>query len=157
MLRDSRLGQQRPEAAMNKLLAACIGSALACGIVGMASAQTTAARNEISTAHTHAKFAAEAATVAVSHVHLHHVINCLVGPTGTGFDATQANPCKGQGNGAIPDSASDHALHAKLESVLSAAEAALKTDTLASAHRDAAKIAADLQAAAGAKVDDPPN
>lgn len=139
---------------MNKLLAVGIGSVLACGIAGMSFAQTMAAQNEIRTAHTHAKFAAEAAAVAVSHVHLHHVINCLAGPNGAGYDAKQADPCKGQGNGAIPDSAADHALHARLESVLAEARAALKTNTLASAHRDAAKIAADLQAAENAKTGD---
>ncbi len=28
---------------------------------------------------------------------LHHVINCLVGPRGRGFDAAVGNPCKGVG------------------------------------------------------------
>lgn len=36
-------------------------------------------------------------------MHLHHVINCLVGPGGDGFDANEANPCKDQGAAGIPD------------------------------------------------------
>ena len=35
--------------------------------------------------------------------HLHHTLNCLVGPGGDGFDAKQMNPCAQAGNGAIPD------------------------------------------------------
>jgi uncharacterized membrane protein len=36
-------------------------------------------------------------------LHLHHVLNCAVGPDGMGFDAAAGNPCKGQGNGFLSD------------------------------------------------------
>jgi hypothetical protein len=61
-------------------------------------------KKELSTAITHAGMAAGSGDIKMVQTHLHHVINCLVGPSGAGFDAGQANPCKDQGMGAIPDS-----------------------------------------------------
>lgn len=129
-----------------KTLVIGVTSALAVGLSFAAFAQG-GVKMEISTAHTHAIYAKQAPSVAVSHVHLHHVINCLVGPKGMGFDAKQADPCKGQGNGAIPDSASDAALHGKLQGALTDAQAGLKADTLTAVHSDAGKTAAALDAA----------
>ena len=48
--------------------------------------------DEVSTAQTHAGLAAKGADVNAVHMHLHHALNCLVGPGGAGFDAGQANP-----------------------------------------------------------------
>ena len=59
------------------------------------------ARQEVNTAEQHAAFASKAKAVDQTHLHLHHVINCLVGPGGDGFDARAGNPCKGQGDGAL--------------------------------------------------------
>ena len=87
---------------MNKLLIAGLaGSAFA--FAATASAAPNAAV-EIKMAATHASLAAKASDVQSVHTHLHHVLNCLVGPSGKGFDVTNANPCAGSGNGAIPDS-----------------------------------------------------
>ena len=36
-------------------------------------------------------------------MHLHHTLNCLVGPQDKLFDASAGNPCQGQGNGYLPD------------------------------------------------------
>jgi hypothetical protein len=108
------------------------------------------AHAEIGTAHAHALMAKSATTVAMAQTHLHHVINCLVGPDGTGFDAGAGNPCKDHGNGAIPDSAGNSALHGKLQSALADAQAGLKSHSLAAVHGDAGKAAATLQAASGA-------
>ena len=58
---------------------------------------------ELTVADQHAGFAAKAATIDMVHMHLHHVLNCLVGPSGPGFDAAPGNPCAKAGNGAIPD------------------------------------------------------
>lgn len=137
---------------MNKLLVVGITGALAGGLAFAASAQTHSAKDEVSTAHAHAMMAQSATSVSMAHAHLQHVINCLVGPNGTGFDAKAEDPCKGQGNGAIPDAASDHALHAKLESALSDAQAGLKADSLAAVHQDAGKAAAGLQGGSTAKA-----
>jgi hypothetical protein len=108
------------------------------------------AHAEIGTAHAHALMAKSATTVAMAQTHLHHVINCLVGPNGTGFDAGAGNPCKDHGNGAIPDSAGNSALHGKLQSALADAQAGLESDSLAAVQGDAGKAAATLQAASGA-------
>ncbi|MGH8125764.1 MAG: hypothetical protein ACREPK_07950 [Rhodanobacteraceae bacterium] len=129
---------------MNKLVG--ITGVLAGGLAFAAFAQAPSAKGEISTAHAHAMMAKSANTVAMSHTHLHHVINCLVGPRGQGFDAAAGDPCKGKGNGALPDSASNHALHGKLQSALHDAQAGLKSDSLATVQRDAGKAAAVLQA-----------
>src|SRR5271166_2844819 len=85
--------------------------ALALGASSQALAGDSA--KEAATAAAHAGMAASAANVPTAHAHLHHVINCLVGPKGDGFDATNANPCAAQGDGAIPDAA-DAATKAKL-------------------------------------------
>jgi hypothetical protein len=60
--------------------------------------------SEIVQAETHAGLAAKASDIAGVRQHLHHALNCLVGPAGTGFDAKEMNPCANAGNGAIPDS-----------------------------------------------------
>jgi hypothetical protein len=58
---------------------------------------------EIATAAQHADLAATAADIKMVKAHLHHTINCLVGPNGDHFDAKELNPCQDLGNGAIPD------------------------------------------------------
>ena len=63
----------------------------------------TNARKEISTAILHAGYAEKMTDVNKVHRHLHHVINCLVGSHGAGFDANAGDPCLGMGNGAIRD------------------------------------------------------
>ncbi|ARJ67306.1 hypothetical protein WV31_17365 [Magnetospirillum sp. ME-1] len=62
---------------------------------------------QVATAAAHAGMAAAAAEPKMVKGHLQHVINCLVGPAGEGYDAAQANPCKDQGFGAIPDAPMD--------------------------------------------------
>ena len=129
---------------MNKLLTMGVAAALATGISCGALAQTGTS-TEVATAHAHALMAQNAKTIDEARTHLHHVVNCLVGPKGTGFDAKPGNPCKGQGNGAIPDTGSDAALHSKLQTALTDAQTGLKAGSLASAQQDAAKAAATLQ------------
>src|SRR5215472_16172388 len=68
---------------------------------------------EAATAGTHAGLAAQGASIEQVHMHLHHTVNCLVGPNGQGFDAKEANPCQKLGGGAIPDT-TDQATKAKL-------------------------------------------
>jgi hypothetical protein len=130
---------------MNKLLAAGIFGILAGGLACTVQAQT-GPTTEIATAHAHALMAQSAKTVAEAHAHLHHVINCLVGPKGTGFDAAAGNPCKGQGDGAIPASAGNAMAQDKLKTALADAKRGLRSTALAGAQADAAKAAAKLQA-----------
>jgi|SRR5579863_2868242 len=105
-------------------------------------AQAADPAQEAATGGLHAGLAAQAATIEQVHMHLHHTVNCLVGPTGQGFDAKEANPCQKLGNGAIPDT-SDSATKAKLTAALARAQAGLKTDDLTVAK----KAASDAQSA----------
>jgi hypothetical protein len=115
-------------------------------------AQTPSLKDEISTAHKHTQLAQGSSTLDTAHMHLHHVINCLVGPNGAGFDAAPGNPCKGQGNGAIPDSASDQAVQGQLQAALSAAQAGLQSDSLPAVKQEAAKAGAALEATPAQKA-----
>jgi hypothetical protein len=101
---------------------------------------------ELSTAQTHAGMAAAAGDIAKVHMHLQHAVNCLVGPSGDGFDAAPGNPCAKSGNGAIPDSA-DAAQKAKLSTAAKTAKAGVTNADLAGAQA-AAKQTADAVAAA---------
>jgi len=91
---------------------------------------------EVSTAANHAGLAAAAKDMAGVQMHLHHTINCLVGTKGEGFDTGVANPCKDQGNGAIPDT-KDGAKAASLRQALAKVNAGLKETDMAAAQQDA--------------------
>lgn len=58
---------------------------------------------ELKTAVTHAGFAVKYETMKEVTLHLHHALNCLVGPQDKRFDAAAGNPCQGQGNGYLSD------------------------------------------------------
>ena len=101
---------------------------------------------EIATASAHAGLALAATDMKTTQMHLHHVVNCLVGPKGTGFDGSFGNPCTGQGDGAITDN-KDTMKTPALSAALSQANAGLKTTDMAEAHKDAAAIQAALKPA----------
>ncbi len=103
------------------------------------------ARGEIMTAATHADLAAQASDLDGVHTHLHHTVNCLVGPGGAGFDKTQLNPCVNSGNGAIPDT-TDAAKKKSLEAALAKANAGIATTDVKAAQADATATAAALRA-----------
>jgi len=98
---------------------------------------------EIANARTHANNAANAGAIDAVHMHMHHAINCLVGPKGEGYDASQMNPCANAGNGAIPDQ-TDAAKKAKLESAKSALMKGLTETDLTAAHADATAAVTDI-------------
>src|SRR6266511_4230816 len=84
----------------------CASICAAVGGLALLFASCPAARaadggKQIATAAQHAGYAADSTAIGMAHAHLHHTINCLVGPQGDGFDAKELNPCKGFGNGAI--------------------------------------------------------
>ena len=101
---------------------------------------------ELSTAQTHAGMASTQTDIAMAQKHQQHAVNCLVGPSGTGFDAAAGNPCGKAGNGAIPDS-TDAAQKAKLTSIVASAESGVGNADLAASQK-AAKETADAIAAA---------
>ena len=80
---------------------------------------------EAATASQHAGLAAKAPDMKTTQMHLHHVINCLVGPGNDYFDPGEANPCKDQGAGAIPDT-TDKYKKQQLEKALTKARKGLK-------------------------------
>ncbi len=113
-------------------------------IAGSASYAADESR-EVATAAAHASMAAGADKLPMVHAHLHHVINCLVGPGGSGYDASQEDPCKGQGAGAIPDASPRQRAH--LESALSLAQDGLAATDLSTAKARATATAKMLHKA----------
>ncbi len=121
-------------------------AALCAGLIALPIAANAAdASTEITTAATHAGFAAKSDTIKMVHAHMHHALNCLVGPGGNGFDSAALNPCKNSGNGAIPDS-TDAAQKASLEKIANELRSGLADDTLASAQKTAATAETSLKA-----------
>src|SRR4029077_11668112 len=80
------------------------GAAIALIMLAPTAALAADAAKEVSPAATHAGLAAKATDLAGVQMHLHHTVNCLVGPNGNGYDVKQMNPCSADGAGAIPDS-----------------------------------------------------
>ncbi|HEX3756055.1 MAG TPA: hypothetical protein VHV26_13365 [Rhizomicrobium sp.] len=101
---------------------------------------------ELSIAQTHAGLAGKATALNGVHMHLHHALNCLVGPSGTGFDSGQMNPCAKAGNGAIPDSTSA-SQKSKLETAVASAQAGIAATDLATAQKDATDTASAIGSA----------
>ncbi len=101
---------------------------------------------EITTAGQHASMAATAGDIATVHMHLHHTINCIVGPNGAGYDAKQMNPCQNQGAGALVD-ATKAATKTSLQTAVTQAQAGLASNDMSAAQKDAADAAATLKSA----------
>ena len=93
------------------------------------------------TAMEHAELATKGDDVAAVHRHLHHVLNCLVGDKGEGFDASMGNPCSATG-GAIPQT-SDAKMKMKLEKAAKEARMGIANDDFEAAK----KAAMDVQMA----------
>lgn len=120
--------------------------ALALPISAYAAEADSAVATQTSTASAHAGMALGAANLKMAQTHLHHVVNCLVGSSGAGFDAAAGNPCKGMGNGALVDAKGDAAVEAKLNAALAQAKDGLAATTVEAAHADAQKAMTTLQA-----------
>ncbi len=134
---------------MTKNFARCVPAlmlALALPMVAQAADMNPAAAKQAATASAHAGMALVATDLPTVQEHLHHVVNCLVGPAGTGFAAGAGNPCKDQGQGAIVDAKGDAATEARLKAALDHATHGLQDSTLESAHADAQQAMTTLQA-----------
>ena len=103
------------------------------------------AASEVVTAATHASLAAGSAKIEGVHTHLHHTLNCLVGPHGDGFDTKELNPCAQAGAGAIPDM-KDASKKAALEAAAGKARDGIAATDLATAQKDAAATEKMLKA-----------
>jgi len=102
------------------------------------------ANSETVTAATHAQLAAGASDINTVHSHLHHALNCLVGPGGNGFDTKELNPCAQSGKGAIPDTA-DAAKKKSLEVAADQARTGIAIADLKAAQKAATEMAAMLK------------
>ncbi|HEY0107352.1 MAG TPA: hypothetical protein VGB91_14825 [Rhizomicrobium sp.] len=122
-----------------------IGAAFAAALMAPLPVLAADAGGEIVTAMTHADLAGKASDLAGTQMHLHHALNCLVGPGGAGFDPKNLNPCANAGAGAIPDTA-DAAKKAALEGAADKARAGIAATDLATAQKDAGEAASALMA-----------
>ena len=119
---------------------------------GVALAAEAQPAKEIEAAAKHAGFAAGAGDIDGVRTHLHHTVNCLVGPEGEGFAPKELNPCKALGNGAIPDTQDDVAKSA-LEAALEKAQSGLADENLETAKMSAMQTEAMLRAVQLDKVE----
>ena len=134
---------KRPNSA-GFLALAILAGLCAVALVDPALAQNAAdAAKEVATARTHAELAAKAADLAGVQMHLHHAVNCLVGPNGNGYDVKQMNPCSADGAGAIPDS--DAAKKPALEAAAATARRGFAATDLKVAQKAAEETAAALK------------
>jgi hypothetical protein len=120
-------------------------AAVISGLLTFPMAAYADARSEIATAAQHAGLAAAAPNLVQTHMHLHHVMNCLVGPGDADFDKTNMNPCAQQGKGAFPD-VSDGEIRTKLQNAMSAAADGIASSDEATAKKNAATVETLLNA-----------
>lgn len=102
------------------------------------------AQQAITIAANHAGLAANAGNINVVHTHLHHVLNCLVGPGGDGFDAMPGNPCAMAG-GAIPQE-NNAEMKTKLLTVATLVRSGIGESDMAAAKKIATDAQNDLKA-----------
>lgn len=100
--------------------------------------------SEIVNAEAHAGYANDYADIMQVHMHLHHSLNCLVGPNGAGYAAKEIDPCAHAGNGAIPD-AKDAKTKAALEAAAKVVSSALAENDIGKAKKIAAEATAMLK------------
>ena len=120
-------------------IAAVTGGLLTCPIPAYADAAS-----EIAAAAQHAGLAAAAPDLPQARMHLHHVVNCLVGPKDGDFDKTNMNPCAQLGNGAFPDE-SNADIKVKLQNAMSAAADGIASRDEATAKKNAATVKTILE------------
>lgn len=105
------------------------------------------AGSEINTAIQHSGYASHVKSTAKVHLHLHHVVNCLVGPHGNGFYPAAGNPCQGEGNGALNDLMGQPKVRADLNKALREADMGLRENRFETAHRTAERVRKTLKLA----------
>lgn len=114
-------------------------------VIAASPAAASDLRAEIMNAAEHAEYSSEAETIGDAHFHLQHSLNCLVGPKGEGFDAHALNPCRGSGNGVIPDTA-DPKLRATFQSAADSVRKGLAESDLHKAQAQATDAARQIVA-----------
>jgi hypothetical protein len=99
-----------------------LGVALIVGAAALAQATQEALDTQLATATQHAEFSMNADEHAAAVRHLGHVLNCIAGEGGEGFDGAWGHPCDGQGDGIMTDVAA-HPQSADVMLVVEAAHA----------------------------------
>lgn len=124
--------------------ALALGSTLSLGAL----AATGNANREIATAIIHANVASKVDSIDGVHLHLHHVLNCVLGPHSSQYSAAaeklSAYKCVGLGNGALPDSR-DPAVRSDLRQVAKLAGQGVHDSQFAAAHQAAVAVLAELK------------
>jgi hypothetical protein len=120
-------------------------AALTGGLLTFPMAAFADAASEIAAAAQHAGLAAEATSLPQARMHLHHVVNCLVGPKDGDFDKTNMNPCAQLGNGAFPDE-SNPDIKVKLQNAMNAAADGIAASDEATAKKNALTAKTILEA-----------
>ena len=110
-------------------------------VAGLPAVAWADAASEVVTAQMHADLAVHATDLSGVQMHLHHALNCLVGPGGAGFDPKQMNPCANAGKGAIPD-ATDPAKKKLLNDVAEKVRSGIASTEVSSAQKVAVESAA---------------
>jgi len=128
-------------------------SALALTVFGAAQAQSLEALDtQLATAVQHAEFSMGADEHAMAVRHLGHVLNCIAGEDGEGFDGAWGHPCAGQGSGILVD-VDAHAHAADVAALLAAAHSlamqGVGQESLGAVHAAAAGVRALLEVLAG--------
>jgi hypothetical protein len=78
-------------------------AALGMATAGFAANAETAVLDQWKTSVQHTKFSQDYNSMKEVTQHLQHVVNCLEGQSGPGFEGGAGNPCQGQGAGMIVD------------------------------------------------------
>jgi len=124
---------------MTKTGGRILTGAVAAGIVALLPPAALAdGPQAIATAAQHAGIAAGQGDINAVHTHLHHVLNCLVGADGDGFDQSKGNPCANAG-GAIPQT-SDAAMKEKLAGLATEVRGAVMNQDVEAAKAVAANV-----------------
>lgn len=94
---------------------------------------------EIAAAATHAGLAAQGEDLSQVRMHLHHTMNCLVGPKGEGYSSKDMDPCSALGNGAVVD-ASTKSTVLGVNTAIMGTKKGLEAEDLAKAKEIAAEV-----------------
>ena len=125
-----------------RLVSAIVGAGVSLLIPSVAFAGNVS--KEVATAIQHAGYAESANGIKGVHEHLHHALNCLEGPKGSGFSSHFLDPCKGMGNGAVADSQGE-ARKQVLMDAASEAKEGIQANSLAMARTDASEVQSMLK------------
>lgn len=119
-------------------------------VAATAPTPATTARQGVSNAKIHASVAAKVDTLQDVHLHLHHVLNCLVGPHGKLYsakaEALSAYHCDQLPYGAADDPHASAKVRKLADAAVHEARAGIHADTVQAGHRDAAQVIQTLDA-----------